>query len=143
MTLAKEAADLCSSSLTQLVGERYLAGGRWRDNLRGLIDVYRSRRDATLDALSAFAPEGATWTHPAGGFYVWVTLPPGLDAAALLPVAIEHRVAYVPGTAFYADGRGRDAMRLSFSYPSEEAIREGTRRLCEVFARESVATRPA
>src|SRR5919198_111849 len=134
MTLAKEAADLCSSSLTQLVGERYLASPRWRDNLRTLVDVYRSRRDAMLDALSELAPEGTTWTRPVGGFYVWVTLPPGLDAARLLPTAIERRVAYVPGTAFYVDGRGRDAMRLSFSFPSEEAIREGGQRLSEVFA---------
>src|SRR5919201_63108 len=134
LTLAKEAADLCSSSLTQLVGERYLAGARWRANLRGLIDVYRSRRDAMIDALSELAPDGTSWTHPAGGFYVWITLPPGLDAAVLLPTAVERRVAYVPGTAFYADGRGRDAMRLSFSHPSEEAISAGTWRLCKVFA---------
>jgi 2-aminoadipate transaminase len=139
VTLAKEAADLCSSSLTQLVGEEYLAGPRWRDNLRGLVDVYRRRRDAMLDALSQYAPSGTTWTHPAGGFYVWVTLPPGLDASALLPTAVEHKVAYVPGTAFYADGRGRDAMRLSFSYPSEEAIREGIRRLGELLSREMLA----
>jgi 2-aminoadipate transaminase len=142
LTLAKEAADLCSGSLTQLVGERYLAGSRWRANLRELIDVYRSRRDATIGALSELAPEGTSWTHPAGGFYVWVTLPAGLDASALLPTAIEQRVAYVPGTAFYTDGRGRDAMRLSFSYPSEAAIREGIQRLCEVFARETVTSRP-
>ena len=144
LTLAKEAADLCSSSLTQLVGEEYLAGSRWRDNLRGLVDVYRGRRDAMIDALSQYAPPGTTWTHPAGGFYVWVTLPPGLDATALLPAAIEHKVAYVPGTAFYADGRGRDAMRLSFSYPPEDAIREGIRRLGDLLTREvAAAPRPA
>jgi 2-aminoadipate transaminase len=128
LTLAKEAADLCSSSLTQLVGERYLSGGRWRDNLDALVDVYRGRRDAMLGALSEQAPEGWRWTHPEGGFYVWVTVP-GIDATASLPIAVDHRVAYVPGTAFYTDGRGRDAMRLSFSYPNEDQIREGIRRL--------------
>jgi DNA-binding transcriptional MocR family regulator len=143
LTLAKEAADLCSSSLTQLVGEEYLDGSRWRDNLRALVDVYRGRRDAMVDALRDHAPPGTTWTHPAGGFYVWVTLPPGLDATALLPLAIEHKVAYVPGTAFYADGRGRGAMRLSFSYPPEDTIREGIRRLGDLLTRELAPTRPA
>jgi 2-aminoadipate transaminase len=135
LTLAKEAADLCSSSLTQMVGERYLSGPRWRDNLRGLIDVYRTRRDAMVQALSNHAPPGTTWTRPSGGFYVWVTLPPGLDGTALLPAAIQHKVAYVPGTAFYTDERGRDSMRLSFSYPSADSIREGVRRLGGVLTR--------
>ena len=129
LTLAKEAADLCSSSLTQLVAERYLEGPRWRDNLEHLVDVYAGRRDAMVEALGEHAPPGTAWTHPAGGFYVWLSLPPGLDSSAMLPVAIERKVAYVPGTAFYPDGRGRDAMRLSFSYPPEDAIREGIRRL--------------
>ena len=132
LTLAKEAADLCSSSLTQLVAERYLESERWRVNLRHLIDVYGSRRDAMLAALGEHAPAGTTWTQPQGGFYVWVSLPPGIDAAALLPAAVERKVAYVPGTAFYPDGRGRDSMRLSFSYPPVEAIREGVARLGRV-----------
>ncbi|MBI4260623.1 MAG: PLP-dependent aminotransferase family protein [Actinobacteria bacterium] len=127
--LAKEAANLCSSSLTQLVAEAYLGGDRWRRNLGALVDVYRGRRDAMLAALREGFPPGARWTEPRGGFYVWVTLPDGLDAAALLPAAVERRVAYVPGTAFYPDGRGRDRMRLSFSYPPEEEIREGVSRL--------------
>ena len=63
---------------------------------------------------------------------MWVSLPPGIDAAALLPAAVERKVAYVPGTAFYPDGRGRDSMRLSFSYPPVEAIREGVARLGRV-----------
>jgi DNA-binding transcriptional MocR family regulator len=134
LTLAKEAADLCSSSLTQLVAERYLRSGAWRENLRRLTDVYRARRDAMLAALDDHAPPQTTWTTPQGGFYVWVSLPPGVDSAATLPFAVEHRVAYVPGTAFYPDGRGRDALRLSFSYPSEDAIREGIERLGRVIA---------
>jgi 2-aminoadipate transaminase len=129
LVLMKEAADLCSSAFMQLVGERYLEGEAWRRNLAALVGVYRSRRDAMLTALSEHFPEEARWTRPAGGFYVWVTLPPGLDSSALLPEAVEHRVAYVPGTAFYPDDGGRDRLRLSFCYPPEERIVEGVRRL--------------
>ncbi len=130
LVLAKEAADLCSSNLTMLMTERWFADrARWRTTLDELVATYRSRRDVMLDALAQHFPSEATWTHPAGGFYVWVTLPEWLDAKALLARAIEHRVAYVPGTAFYPDGRGANQMRLAFCYPTEERIREGVARL--------------
>jgi 2-aminoadipate transaminase len=129
LTLFKEAADLCSSNLNMLVAEAWLADrGRWTSTLGRLVDIYRRRRDACLEALAAHFPDGASWTEPAGGFYVWVTVP-GMDTKALLPDAVDRRVAYVPGTAFYPDGSGRDRLRLAFCYPAEEAIREGVRRL--------------
>ena len=74
---------------------------------------------------------------PAGGFYVWLTLPPGLDSQAMLPRAVTARVAYVPGTAFYADGFGSRHLRLSYCFPTPERILEGTRRLGEVLAHET------
>ena len=77
-------------------------------------------------------PPGTTWTRPNGGFFVWVTLPEGLDSQAMLPRAVTNRVAYVPGPAFYADGLGSRNMRLSYCYPTAERIYEGTRRLGEV-----------
>jgi len=129
LILAKEAADLCGSSFTMLVTERYLSGERWRANLERLVDIYRKRRDAMLTALVEHFPADASWTHPAGGFYVWVTLPGYLDTQAMLAAAVERWVAYVPGTAFYPDGRGRDKMRLAFCYPTEDDIAEGVRRL--------------
>ena len=128
----KEAADLCTSPFMQLVGEQYLSGDRWRDNLRSLVDIYRSRRDAMLAALPEHFPEGATWTRPTGGFYIWVKLPEWLDTQALLAAAVERRVAYVPGTAFYGDGTGQDRLRLAFCYPTERDIEEGIRRLGEL-----------
>jgi 2-aminoadipate transaminase len=134
LVLAKEAANLCSSSFTQLVAEEYLAGDRWRPNLKGLVDVYRARRDAMLIALDDHFPPSATWTRPMGGFYVWVRIPAGVDAAAMLPEAVERKVAYVPGTAFYPDERGRDHLRLAFCYPPEDAITEGVRRLGALLA---------
>jgi len=129
LILAKEAADLCGSSFTMLVTERYLSGERWRANLERLVDIYRKRRDGMIAALVEHFPAEASWTHPAGGFYVWVTLPGYLDTQAMLVAAVERRVAYVPGTAFYPDGRGRDKMRLAFCYPTEDDIAEGVRRL--------------
>jgi DNA-binding transcriptional MocR family regulator len=129
LTLFKEAADLCSSNLNMLIAETWLADRqRWTSTLAGLVDVYRTRRDACLDSLSDHFPDGSSWTEPQGGFYVWVTVP-GMDTRALLPEAVERRVAYVPGTAFYPDDSGTDRLRLAFCYPSEDDIREGVRRL--------------
>jgi DNA-binding transcriptional MocR family regulator len=81
-------------------------------------------------------PDGCTWTRPAGGFFVWLTLPEGLDAKAMAPRAIAERVAYVPGTGFYADGTGHRHMRLSYCFPEPHRIREGVRRLAGVVEQE-------
>ena len=136
LVLAKEAADLCGSQFTMLVTERYFGGELWRRNLGALVQTYRSRRDAMLTALEEHFPSDARWTKPAGGFFVWVTLPDYFDTPALLAAAVDRKVAYVPGTGFYPDGRGRQQMRLCFSYPTEERITEGIRRLGELLADE-------
>jgi len=137
LVLVKEAADLCTSSFMQLVGEQYLSGDRWRDNLQGLVGIYHQRRDAMLEALSRHFPSEARWTSPEGGFYVWITLPDYFDTQAMLAAAVERRVAYVPGTAFYPDGGGHDRLRLAFCYPTESDIVEGVRRLGELLADEA------
>ncbi len=130
LVLAKEAADLCGSTFTMLVTERYFADeDRWRTNLATLNGIYRSRRDVMLEAIEEHFPHEASYSHPAGGFYVWVTLPDWVDTRAMLAAAVERRVAYVPGTAFYPDGRGDNQMRLAFCYPPPERIREGVARL--------------
>lgn len=135
----KEAADLCSSNLNMLVAETWLSDrDRWLGSLTALVDVYRARRDACLSALERHFPTGAIWTRPNGGFYVWVTIP-GADTKALLPTAVDRKVAYVPGTAFYPDGSGRDRLRLAFCYPPEDAIEEGVRRLGHLVS-ETLAT---
>lgn len=128
LILANEAAVLSPSSFTQLVISEYLTTADWRGQIAVFRDVYRERRDALLSALSEHLP-GMSWTIPDGGFYVWLTLPERLDATRMLPNAVKNLVAYTPGTAFYADGNGRNNIRLSFSYPSPEFIREGVRRL--------------
>jgi DNA-binding transcriptional MocR family regulator len=136
LVLAKEAADLCGSQFTMLVTERYFEGELWRRNLGALVQTYQSRRDAMLTALEEHFPSDARWTKPSGGFFVWVTLPDYFDTPALLAAAVDRKVAYVPGTGFYPDGRGRQQMRLCFSYPTEERITEGIRRLGELLADE-------
>jgi 2-aminoadipate transaminase len=114
----------------------YLSTADWQNQVKHFCELYRERRDAMLQALGDLMPAGARWTVPGGGFYVWLTLPEGLDAKAMLPRAVTARVAYVPGTAFYADGFGGRAMRLSYCYPTPDRIREGVRRLVGVVEEE-------
>jgi 2-aminoadipate transaminase len=136
LVLAAESAVLCPPSFSQLAVSRYLATQPWQEQVKAFRELYRERRDAMLAALAAHVPKGTRWTHPRGGFYVWLTLPPGIDATAMLPRAITERVAYVPGTAFYADGFGTSCMRLSYCYPTPERIGEGVRRLARVIEQE-------
>lgn len=98
--------------------------------------MYRERGCAMQAALEEYMPM-CSWNSPEGGFYTWVRLPEGLDAQAMLPRAVTNLVAYVSGTAFYADGQGRDHMRLSFCYPTPERIREGVQRLARVVRAEA------
>ena len=142
LVLAAEASVLSPSAFSQLTVSGYLASFPWFDQIKKYRAVYRERRDAMLTSLddaarSGTLPDGTHWTHPDGGFYVWLSLPPGWDAGALLPRAIAGRVAFVPGRAFYADGQGVADMRLSFCFPPPERIREGIRRLCDVIGAEA------
>ncbi|HET7328610.1 MAG TPA: PLP-dependent aminotransferase family protein [Nocardioidaceae bacterium] len=136
LVLAQESATLCPPAFSQLMISDYLAGQDWMGQVKAFRELYRERRDAMLSALHDLMPAGTTWTVPEGGFYVWLTLPPGIDAKAMLPRAVTARVAYVPGTAFYADGYGSQCMRLSYCYPTPERIREGVRRLAAVIEAE-------
>lgn len=122
---------LSPSSFSQMVVSEYLSTADWRGQIATFRDVYRERRDAMLGALHEQLPT-LQWTVPNGGFYVWLTLPDYLDSKAMLPRAVKELVAYTPGTAFYTDGGGRNAMRLSFCYPTPDFIREGIRRLAIV-----------
>ena len=136
LVLAAEAAVLCPPQLNQMIVAEYLATQDWQGQIAAFRGMYRERRDAMLEALSQQMPAGTTWTHPTGGFYVWVTLPGELDSKVLLPRAVTARVAFVPGTAFYADGSGRQSLRLSYCYPEPDRIREGVRRLATVLEEE-------
>jgi len=131
LVLANEAAVLSPSSFTQTVIGEYLSTSDWRGQIDTFRGVYKERRDAMLTALGQQLPQ-LSWTVPNGGFYVWLTLPDHLDSKAMLPRAVKELVAYTPGTAFFADGDGRNKIRLSFCYPTPEFIQEGIRRLSTV-----------
>ncbi|WP_067493865.1 PLP-dependent aminotransferase family protein [Actinoplanes sp. TFC3] len=136
LVMASEANILCPSAFAQSAVTQYLATMPWREQLKTYREIYRDRRDAMLDALRDLMPAGTTWTRPNGGLFVWATIPDGLDSKAMMPRAIAARVAYVPGTGFYADGTGTSNMRLNFSFPPPDRIREGIRRLAGVMEQE-------
>jgi 2-aminoadipate transaminase len=128
----KQGTDLHTSTFTQCVAYYVARGGFLDEHVRKLRQVYRQRRDAMLSALDEFFPPGVTWTHPAGGLFLWVTLPESMDCRSLFEVALREKVAFVPGECFYPGGdEGRRHMRLNFSCAQPEQIREGIRRLAE------------
>src|SRR5690606_27657484 len=131
LTLIKQAADLHTATINQQVLYRIAETG-----FDAAVDqartVYTSRRNAMLDALRRHAPARVTWTEPEGGLFIWVTLPDGTDTATLLEKAIERNVAFVPGTAFFSDGSGKNTMRLSYSLRSAEIMEGGIRTLCGI-----------
>ncbi|MDI6690020.1 MAG: PLP-dependent aminotransferase family protein [Actinomycetota bacterium] len=135
LIFAKQAADLCSSSFAQRVVEEYFTHNLWKRHIEKLVEIYRSRRDAMLQALEEFFPDEVRWTKPQGGFFVWVALPEYVDTTEMLAEAISEKVAYVPGRGFFADASGKNYMRLAFCYPEEEVIHEGIKRLSKVVKR--------
>jgi 2-aminoadipate transaminase len=137
--LAKQGVDLHTSSLVQLLAARFILDHDLDAHIARLRDVYRRRRDAMLSALEASFPPEVTFTRPAGGLFLWVELPQGLDARRLLERAIEERVAFVPGECFFPDGGHENTLRLNFSAMPEERITEGIRRLGQVFSTVAVA----
>jgi 2-aminoadipate transaminase len=132
MVLGKQAADLCTSTLTQYFVHEYFAEGRWRRYVESLAEIYRERRDVMVAALRAHFPPDATWNEPQGGMFIWASLPEYIDTGDLLAKALRHNVAFVPGQAAFVDGRGGSSMRLNFSGVTEDEIREGVRRIGEV-----------
>jgi 2-aminoadipate transaminase len=132
INLGKQASDLCTSTLSQLMVQAYFEQSRWRDYVEALTELYRDRRDTMLDALAEFFPREAEWTRPQGGMFIWATLPDFIDTTDLLARALRENVAFVPGSGAYLDGRGRSSMRLNFSASSGDDIREGIRRIGEV-----------
>ena len=138
INLGKQAADLCTSTLSQLLVSAYFEQGDWREYVRSLTEIYRARRDTMLEALADHFPPEAEWTRPAGGLFIWATLPEYIDTTDLLARALRDNVAFVPGSAAYLDGRGHSSMRLNFSGAGEDDIREGIRRIGEV-VKEQVA----
>jgi 2-aminoadipate transaminase len=129
IVLGKQAADLCTSTLTQYFVREYFGEGHWLDYVGDLRGIYRERRDAMLEALDRFFPAEATWSRPQGGLFCWATLPAYIDTTDLLAKALRENVAFVPGAAAFTDGRGGSSMRLNFSASGAAEIEEGIRRI--------------
>jgi 2-aminoadipate transaminase len=134
INMGKQAADLCSSTLSQLMVTSYFEEARWRDYVETVKESYRARRDTMLDALAEHFPPQAEWTRPQGGLFLWATLPDFIDTTDLLARALRDNVAFVPGAAAFMDGRGHNSMRLNFSAVDEDDIREGIRRIGAIVA---------
>jgi DNA-binding transcriptional MocR family regulator len=132
LVLIKQASDLNSATINQMVMLR-LADTAFDRQVAHARAHYRRRRDWLLAALQRHMPAGVSWTHPQGGLFVWLTLPVGVDAAALLQRSLDEAgVAFVPGGAFFHDGRGRNTLRLSYSLPGEAEIDRGIARLARL-----------
>jgi 2-aminoadipate transaminase len=132
MAILKQATDLCTSILSQLIAYEYCQLGKLEENIKSNIQIYKKKRNAMLNALEKHFPKEATWTKPQGGFFVVASLPDYIDAGEMLKESIKENVAYVPGGPFFADGKGQNTMRLAFCYPSEKDIDEGIKRLLKV-----------
>jgi len=129
LTIAKQATDLHTGSLSQRAVARMLQTFDYDAHLRRLQSLYGERLDAMLASLERSFPEGTTWTRPDGGLFVWVRLPDGIDAGRLLPDAMRERVAFVPGAPFYPANACPETMRLNFSNRPPDLIAEGMARL--------------
>ncbi|HSQ39711.1 MAG TPA: PLP-dependent aminotransferase family protein [Anaerolineales bacterium] len=129
LVMAKQAADLHTSSFNQYVAYEVGKGGFLDEHVKFIRDVYKERRDVMLEMMEEMFPPEASWTHPLGGMFLWGILPEGMDAADALKIAIERKVAFVPGAAFHANGGGANTMRINFSYSKPDTIREGITRM--------------
>lgn len=130
--LAKEGADLSTSTLDQAIVLEAVRAGLIEKRLPELRRFYEVRCRAMLDGLAESAPAGAQWTRPAGGFFILLELAAGIDATEILPQAIDAGVAYVPGQPFFVDGSGSGTLRLAYSKETPEKIGEGVARLCRL-----------
>ncbi len=129
LVLAKQGADLHTTTFNQMIAYELTRQGFLEEHITLIRQTYRERRDTMLAALEEYFPDTVHWTRPQGGMFLWLTLPEGVDAAHLLTDALEYRIAFVPGAAFHPSGGGNNTIRLSFSNATPERIEEGIRRL--------------
>jgi 2-aminoadipate transaminase len=129
LVMTKQAADLHTSSFNQNVAYEVAKGGFLDEHVKVIRATYKERRDVMLELMDELFPSDVRWTKPQGGMFLWGMLPENVDAAEVLKVAIERKVAFVPGAAFHPNGGGANTMRLNFSFSNPENIREGISRL--------------
>jgi len=132
MVIAKQSMDLSSPVFTQLMVAEYIKRGLLPKQVEKIRRLYARKRDVMINALRRYMPKGVEWTEPEGGMFLWVKLPKKMNANKLFRKAIKNKVAYVTGSAFHCNSKGQNTMRLNFSYPSEEQIEEGIKRLANM-----------
>lgn len=133
--VCKQSLDLCPPILDQYVAAEFLESGELDANLHRTIEIYRHKRDLMLSLLEEYMPEGVTWTHPEGGLFIFLTLPPHIDTVKLYDIALKRGVAYVAGSFFYPSGECRNTMRLNFSFMDESKISAGIPILASLLGR--------
>ncbi len=131
MIMAKQGTDLCTPPFTQAIAHHVMASGALQKGLQKTVELYSRRRELMLSCLDSALLDipGIRWTKPEGGLFLWLTLPEGSSTDDMFMAAIEEKVAYVPGSAFYPDEDDHRSMRLNFSYSPEVKICEGVKRL--------------
>jgi 2-aminoadipate transaminase len=132
MVVIKQSVDLCTSNFIQLITNEFIKQNHYHAHVEKIKQAYKKKKDTMLKALGKYMPEGVTWTKPEGGMFLFVRLPQHMDADLMFPEAIKENVAYVVGSAFHCDQSGKNTMRLNFSFPTEEQIDEGIKRLASV-----------
>ncbi|MFC1724716.1 PLP-dependent aminotransferase family protein [candidate division KSB1 bacterium] len=134
MIIAKQSTDLCTSAFGQIVTAFYIEAGHLENLVEKAREIYKEKNTVMLDSLDNLMPDikGLSWSRPEGGMFLWVKLPENMDALELFHKAVEKNVAFVIGSAFHFDGSGKNTLRLNYSYPSVEQIKEGIGRLSEL-----------
>ena len=134
--VCKQSLDLCPPIFDQYVAAEFLSSGRLDANLEKTIALYKGKRDLMLSLLEKHIPEGVRWTHPEGGLFLFLTMPEGFEAVKFYDKALSAGVAYVAGEFFHPDRSGKNTMRMSFSFMSNEKITEGVRLLADLLRSE-------
>ena len=136
LVLLKQGADLHVSTINQMVTHRAVSEG-YEQHLGALRSAYGAKAKTILAALQRHMPKGVTWPEPQGGMFIWLRLPEGMDGKELLEKALtEERVAFVPGEPFFAEVPAANAIRLSYSLPTDAQIEDGVKRLAGLIGRE-------
>ncbi len=132
LTLGVQSAVLCNSTFSHRIAYEYFSDPSWKNNITEFIKIYKNRRDAMFSALEDNLSDIATWSKPKGGFFIWLKVPDFLNTKEILADAVRNKVAFVPGTGFYADGRGKDSARIAFCTESTENIEKGIKILAKI-----------
>jgi 2-aminoadipate transaminase len=134
IVMLKQSVDLCTPPFNQLILAEYIRRGKMKESIKKAIECYRPKAKAMLEEMEKNMPKEVTWSKPTGGMFLWLTLPEGIDAKDIFMNAIENNVAYVTGRPFHCDNSGGNTIRLNYSFPSIEQIRDGIKRLSKTIS---------